>query len=715
MKVSQLSSSNFIEITRKSTARDVMRYFLNQQQDLACVIENERLLGIVTKYSLYRLLLENKSLDTSIESIIIKNVVTVYEDESAYHAKDLLIKKGVGHAVVINKMGKVTGVMAKSELIKGLITSTNNVANRLKSLVNHLQEAVISVDLKMRITSVNSTALGLFQLREEELLNRSISQHFSNLSAGLQESIKTEKSFIKRLYFPNTTTIASFIPIKELNTITGAMVVLKDVTDFEKVANELESTKRIEKTLDSALELAYDGVIITDADGKITRINHSFLSLFGYHSLQEVINQPIKKIIPNIPSDRSILHNEKIEGEIVLIQNKKAILTQMPIIQDGKKIGAIFKLIFKQLEVWKDLLHHMERLEGEISYYRGELLKASFENDPFGLIISNNKSIVRLKKDAYIASQTYSNILITGESGTGKELFADGIHQSSGRPGAFIKVNCGAIPEELLESELFGYVDGAFTGARKGGKPGKFELAEGGTLFLDEIGDMPLSMQVKILRVLQEKEFERIGDTRTRKADVRILAATNKDLLSMVHKGLFREDLYYRIHVIQLHIPPLRERREDIPNLCEYLLGKFITKKAKHIDGLTKGALAKLAQYEWPGNVRELENILERAFHFSTSNWIDTEHIHLDMHQIQSDVEKQQEILPISLNTSTRDLNRDEIMNETEKSVLLKALAKTNGNRTKAADMLGISRSTLYYKLKKFRIIEESQFKTENH
>ncbi|KAA0965197.1 PAS domain-containing protein [Sporosarcina sp. ANT_H38] len=712
MQVHQLSSSNFIKITRKSTVRDVMKHFLNQQQDLACVIENEQLLGIVTKYSLYRLLLENGSLDVSIEPIIIKNVVTIYEEENAYYAKDLLIKKGVGHAVVINKMGKVTGVMAKSELIKGLITSAHNVANRLKSLVNHLQEAVISVDLEMRITSVNTTALALFQLQEQELLNRSISQYFSNLSAGLQDSITTEQTFIKRLYFPNMTTIASFIPIREWSSVTGAMVVLKDVTDFEKVAKELESTKRIEKVLESALELAYDGVLITDTEGIITRVNHSFLSLFGYQSLQEVINQPIKHIVPEIPSDKSILHNEKIEGELIEIRNKKAILTQMPIIQDGEKIGAIFKIIFKQLDVWKDLLHHMERLEGEISYYRGELIKVSFENDPFGLIISKNKNINQLKKEAYIASQTFSNILITGESGTGKELIADGIHQSSGRPGAFIKVNCGAIPEELLESEFFGYVDGAFTGARKGGKPGKFELAEGGTIFLDEIGDMPLSLQVKLLRVLQEKEFERIGDTKTTKIDVRILTATNKDLLNMVHKGLFREDLYYRIHVIQLHLPPLRERINDIPLLCEFFLQKFTTKKFKHIEGLTRDALEKLTQYEWPGNVRELENVLERAFHFSTSNWIEKDNLYFDSYRVQS-VEETHKV-PTQTFTQSNGINRKELLNETERSVLIQALTEANGNRTKAAEILKISRSTLYHKLKKYRIKENSQFKSED-
>jgi transcriptional regulator with PAS, ATPase and Fis domain len=713
MQVHHLSSSDFIKITRKSTVRDVMKQFLNLQQDLACVVENEQLLGIVTKYSLYRLLLENESLDTTIESAIKTNVVTVKEKENALYAKDLLLEKGVGHAVVVNGESQVTGIMAKSELIRGLISESDNLVNRLKSLVNHLHEAVISVDLKMQVTSVNAAALTLFQLKEEDLLNRSISQRFPSLSEGLRETVRAEKSFIKSLHLPNMKTIATFIPLKEWTSINGAMVVLKDVTDYEEVAKELEITKQIEKTLDSALELAYDGVLITDAVGNITKANQSFLSLYGYHSLQDVINQPIKKIIPDIPSDRSVVHNKKIDGELIQIQNRKAILSQMPIIQNGKKIGAIFKLIFKQLEVWKDLLHHMEHLESELSYYRSELSKATFQNDSFALIISKSDNIDRLKKDAYIASQTFSNILITGESGTGKELLADGIHQSSGRPGAFIKVNCGAIPEELLESEFFGYADGAFTGARKGGKPGKFELAERGTLFLDEIGDMPLSLQVKLLRVLQEKEYERIGDTKTRKTDVRILAATNKDLLSMVQEGLFREDLFYRIHVLLLHIPPLRERVNDIPLLCEFFIEKFKTKNFKQIKGLTSTALVKLTSYEWPGNVRELENVLERAFHFSASNWIEADDLHLNGNRMQPHREKQQEhfkILP-----TVESLPRKELMNKTEKSVLIQALNKADGNRTKAAEILGISRSTLYQKLKKYRIKEEFQFKLEDY
>lgn len=223
---------------------------------------------------------------------------------------------------------------------------------------------------------------------------------------------------------------------------------------------------------------------------------------------------------------------------------------------------------------------------------------------------------------------------------------------------------------------------------------------------------MPLSLQVKLLRVLQEKEYERIGDTKTRKTDVRILAATNKDLLSMVQEGLFREDLFYRIHVLRLHIPSLRERVNDIPLLCEFFIEKFKTKNFKQIKGLTSSALVKLTSYNWPGNVRELENVLERAFHFSASNWIEADDIHLNVKRMQPYREKQQEhfkILP-----TVESLPRKELMNKTEKFVLIQALQKADGNRTKAAEILGISRSTLYQKLKKYRIKEELQFKLDD-
>jgi transcriptional regulator with PAS, ATPase and Fis domain len=266
-------------------------------------------------------------------------------------------------------------------------------------------------------------------------------------------------------------------------------------------------------------------------------------------------------------------------------------------------------------------------LEKEISYYRGEL--SLIGGTPFDLddIITRNEEMGRIKEFALQIAPGFSNVLLLGESGTGKELFARGIHAASNRTGSFIKVNCAAIPEDLWESEFFGYADGAFTGAIRGGKQGKFELANNGTIFLDEIGDMPLSMQVKLLRVLQEREFERVGGTKTIHVNVRILAATNKDLEEMVATKKFREDLFYLLNVIVIQIPSLREHKEDIP-----LLASSITKKFSHLLGLgqvniSKPALSLLTSHHWPGNVRELENIIERTMSCVNGDILDIEHL----------------------------------------------------------------------------------------
>jgi transcriptional regulator with PAS, ATPase and Fis domain len=708
IQVRQLLTSAFVKIPPESTARETMELFLRKRQDIGCVIQNGRLLGIVTKYSLYRLLLKNDSLDTSIKRAVKTNIVTLQENESVYHAKDILIEKNVGHAVVLNANHQVVGVMAKSDLIRGLITTTDNLTNRLQSLVDNLQESVISVDSKLNITAINASAKRLFQLDNRDVLEKSSEKYFPTLSSDLKEAVqKGRRTEVKKVHLKSTTVISSFIPIKEWGRITGAMAVLKDVTDYEKVARELETTKRIEKVLDSALDVAYDGVIITDNNGNITKGNHGFMELYGMHSFSQISNQPIQKIAPEIQKQQNPSYKEGIEAELIQIKQHKAIVSQTPILQNNKKIGSIYKIIYQQLHLWKDLFRHVEKLEGEITYYRGELSK---KHDPFAPIISRNKKVDQLKAEALVVSQSPSSLLITGESGTGKELLANGVHLASKRQGAFIKINCAAIPESLLESEFFGYVDGAFTGARKGGRPGKFEMADQGTLFLDEIGDMAFPLQAKLLRAVQEKEIERIGDTKTRKIDVRIITATNKNLVQLIQEGKFREDLYYRIHVIKLDIPPLRERLDDIPTLTAHFMKKLKTKLDKQeLAGITPQAMEKLQSYGWPGNVRQLESVLERACLYSRTKWIDSDHIFLDTKAVVTT----QSNTP-SLNETRRYVsvkkNRQNRIEETDKNTILEALEQTKGNRTKAANKLGISRSTLYQKLKKYKIQEKSEF-----
>ncbi|MCM3584180.1 sigma 54-interacting transcriptional regulator [Mesobacillus maritimus] len=706
MKVSNFTTVNYVNLSPSSTIRETIAAFLEHKVDFGCITKNLKLMGIVHKNSIYRTLLSGASLDTSVKSLMIKDVVTIHKDQTLYEARDIMVKGNVSQAVVLDHNQEVYGIMSKSDLVSSHMAALDNAFTRMTSLVENLQDAVISVDDHLKIITYNSTAIDLLDLNGKHLIDAPIDRFLPPFRRWLIETIKSgEIQDAKRITFQSLTVIASFIPIKEVNNVTGAMVVLRDVTSYENIANELESTKKLKKILDSALELAYDGVVITDNEGKITMVNKGFMELYEINNQVDVIGVSINKIAPQIPAERSLIYNENMDGELIKITGQQCIVTQMPIVQNGRKLGAIFKIIFRQLDSWKDILQKMEKLESEISYYRGELYRISKENDPFAEVVTLNATMKKFKQEAAIAAKSLSNVLITGESGTGKELFAEGIHHLSGRKGAFIKVNCGAIPEELLESEFFGYADGAFTGAKKGGKPGKFELADNGTLFLDEIGDMPLSLQVKLLRVLQEQEFERIGATKTTKVNVRIISATNKDLTELVKLGKFREDLFYRIHVIHLQIPPLRNRLDDIPLLCKYFIEKINNKTNKEIVGTTAEVVRIFQQYTWPGNIRQLENVLERAFHYSQSEWIEVEHLpkeFLSTNTFHSNTQQDETKL---------DLNRKESINQTEKNVIIQALKKSSGNRTKAANLLGISRTTLYQKMRKYRIKEELEYR----
>jgi transcriptional regulator with PAS, ATPase and Fis domain len=291
---------------------------------------------------------------------------------------------------------------------------------------------------------------------------------------------------------------------------------------------------------------------------------------------------------------------------------------------------------------------------------------------------------------------TNSTVLLGGESGVGKDLIARAIHEKSRRArGPFVKINSSAIPENLLESELFGYERGAFTGANSS-KPGKFELADKGTLFLDEIGDVPPAIQVKLLRVLQEREFERLGGTRTVKVDVRLIAATNRDLRAALEEGTFREDLYYRLNVVPIDIAPLRERKEDIPDLAGLFMERFCGGAGKPVKGIAPEAVRILVNYHWPGNVRELQNIIERACALAKGDVIEPADIHLDTRPVRATSENQ--FLPEGM---TLEHWEDEMIQE--------ALRRASGNKSQAARLLGLSRNALRYRLSKIGIADEGE------
>lgn len=447
-----------------------------------------------------------------------------------------------------------------------------------------------------------------------------------------------------------------------------------------KLTEKVQSQERetLARQLVTVLNLLHDGILVVNVDKGIIHTNE-----LGARMVDLASDKPamLSQIMDEKKMWKVIETGEKFSGEV----KGRRVAAQwycdaFPIIRNGRFEGAVVTLRDAQ---------EIKRLVNDAT--------VSDIATEFTQIIGNCGKIRELKELATRVAPTNSTLLIQGESGTGKELLARAIHESSPRKiNAFIAINCGAIPESLLESELFGYEEGAFTGARRGGKLGKFELAHNGTIFLDEIGDMPLHLQVKLLRVLQERKVERIGSSRASAVNVRVIAATHRNLERLVASGEFREDLYYRLNVIPLVIPPLRERKEDIPLLVLYYLNYYCGVLGKKINGVTPDAVAHLSRYTWPGNVRELANVIEYAVTMATGEYISFEVLPKRI--------KQEEKVAVT----TGCLN----LKALEREIITKALeaAAAGGHKDEAAKLLGISRATLYRKIKEYNIAERKFF-----
>lgn len=375
-------------------------------------------------------------------------------------------------------------------------------------------------------------------------------------------------------------------------------------------------------------------------------------------------------------------------------EGKHVLINSAPVYAGTRVLGGLS--IEKDITELVQLNQELTKASSQVKMLEQEIKKISGQDNAFYKVIGRSQSIENLISFAKKISVTDATVLLRGESGTGKELLARAIHQNSPRHmNPFIIVNCGAIPSNLFESELFGYEGGAFTGADRKGKPGMFELANGGTIFLDEVGELPIEMQVKLLRVLQEGNFYRIGGSEPVQVNVRVLAATHRDLETMISRRQFREDLYYRLNVVSLEIPPLRERKEDIPELVHLFLQEFCQKYDKSIKRVEPAVMTSFLDYTWPGNIRELKNALERLVVLTDGEIIDE----------QSLPENLRRNTYISLVTSP--VAQGKLMNvavEAEKQLILKTLQQVRGNRSEAARVLGIPRSTLYYKLRQLGI-----------
>jgi len=425
----------------------------------------------------------------------------------------------------------------------------------------------------------------------------------------------------------------------------------------------------LKKQLETLVNFIAEGILAIDSQAKIININYAAEKMLGLKA-SDVIGFHISEVLPGTAIAEILRDGQGFMNRQVSVWHRgkhyNYLINAQPMLVEGIIQGVVAS--FRTIDIWTEQTRGLEK-------------RVTFDE-----IIGSSQAMEMIKQEARKAAASSSAIMITGESGTGKELFARAIHSESERGSKpFVAVNCAAIPDNLLESELFGYEEGAFTGARKGGKPGKFQMASSGTVFLDEIGDMPLALQAKLLRVLQERVIEKVGGIREVPVDIRIIAATHQNLEEMVRQGKFREDLYYRLNVFPLMLPALRERGNDVIELATYFLNKHVQNSGKKINGFSKEANEKLRRYRWPGNIRELENAIECAV------------IRANVEMIEA------EALPARLGSDKSSGLQETVLEGSEKQAIIVALQKFGVSvegKKQAADYLGIGIATLYRKLR---------------
>lgn len=435
----------------------------------------------------------------------------------------------------------------------------------------------------------------------------------------------------------------------------------------------------------------FDGALIIDEKG-IIRVYTEYYARETGLPREQVIGKKVDDVFADTKMLKVLETGKPIIGDIWRLNGKVQIVSRVPITADGKIIGAAGFNIFRFMDDARGFANRISQMVCELDYYKEEVKRLSSAKYSLASIVGQSAAILEAKERVRLIASTAIPVSIYGETGTGKELFAHSVHEESPRrEKPLIRINCASLPENLIESELFGYEEGAFTGARKKGKPGKFEIANQGSLFLDEISELASPAQARLLRVLQEKEIERVGGTDTIPVDVRIISASNVPLIQLVNEAKFRKDLLFRLDVFPIYIPPLRERKEDILPLAEHFINIYNREAGTHIEGLSNEALQVLHDYHWPGNARELNTSMERACIDAREGLITVDNL---LRYVNSS-----KATPDYANTSF-DLNQSRA--EAEKATILRAIQASNGNKTKAAQLLGLSRSALYYKIQHF-------------
>lgn len=671
--------------------------FLEKQNKLfAYIALNDRLLEQLEK--------QNFSMESLLKYA--KPIESIFHLSQQISLPELFQIIGEPFAIIVNEEGKPMGYIRREDVLAELFKQGKSV-DLLKILLTSIPMGIFVLDKEKRIINCNDAGLKMIKSTADRVLNFPGQNIFS--SVHINNGFATGKTILNHLEITNEMgVLVDYSPILNYDEeVEGMVIVVQDLPMVEEMAMEIEYTKNLNRDLNAILTSIYDEILVVNAKGELLRYSDNIIQDFWKVDLKELIGKNILEL-----EDQGLFKPSV--TRLVLEKGKKVSVVQET--KTGRKILAVGNPVFNEKNELDRIIiasrdiTETTRLKSELKEMKKISEQYKKELDDF---ISKDRFLKKLiycsPKMEKVMNQVKkiadfsSTVLLNGESGVGKEVIAQAIHQLGKRSNKpFLKLNCGAIPENLLESELFGYAKGAFTGADKNGKDGYFKQADEGILFLDEIGEMPLHLQVKLLRVLQEQEFIPVGSTTPTKVNVQIIAATNKKLEKMVEEGTFREDLYYRLNVIPIFIPPLRERTEDISLLAFHFL-HLLNEKYERNYYLTPDAINVLEFYSWPGNVRELQNIIERLVVTADHQAIDAEFVS----QFLSLGYEHKKIKPVI----TRVIPLQEAIEHVEEQLIILAMNQYK-TTTKAAKALGISQSSVSRKYQK--IVMEKNINTEN-
>jgi PAS domain S-box-containing protein len=568
-------------------------------------------------------------------------------------------------------------------------------------MLSSIYNGIVAIDTKGIITFFNKTAEKIFDIPAHEAIHRYILDVLPNTGGKLLECLNTGQHFYgEKLKGQKVTLISNLSPLVSNGKIFGAISVFQDISEIERISTELDLFKNMKKWLDAIINSSYDGLWICDHEGKVIRVNKASERINELKA-DNIVGKNMRELIKEGFFDKSVtLEVMKRKTSITMLQElkggKKILVTGNPIFDEK---GEITFIVTNERDITElnRLRSQLNETQALTQGYISKLSELEMKGVNLSEFIFRSEEMQRIIQMTLRIAKVDSTVLLLGESGVGKGRISKLIHKNSERKnGPFIRVDCASIPDSLIESELFGYERGAFTGAKSEGKPGFFELANKGTLFLDEIGEIPLTTQSKLLRFFEDHEIIRVGGTETKEIDVRVIAATNKNIEQMVSSKLFREDLYYRLNVVPIHIPPFRERREDILPLTLHFLGELNNTYHKK-KNLSSECLEAFCRYDFPGNIRELANLIERVVVATERDFVELE----DLPEILRKSHAPKPIPDLSINE--RITFKEAV--ERYESIIITSAIKKYGSQREAAKVLKVDQATISRKVRKITIL----------